>query len=220
MLKKFLTVFVSLITLTFSAHAEIKVGGSIAMALAEGDATVTEGGTVQSTGSDDDIRPLIQAFIEGDVPNAPVSIGLAFMPLAEIADADGTVTDASVEVRGHFTLYLKAGGEIPQGGEVYVKAGLSRGTVKIADLATASGSSLTDDEDTLLGPTVGIGYEKEGANDTFFRVELNHTAYDEVTSSSDGKQGSAGTAASNDTGKDLKADVDLTMLMFSFGKKF
>ena len=220
MLKKFLTVFVSLITLTFSAHAEIKVGGSIAMALAEGDATVTEGGTVQSTGSDDDIRPLIQAFIEGDVPNAPVSIGLAFMPLAEIADADGTVTDASVEVRGHFTLYLKAGGEIPQGGEVYVKAGLSRGTVKIADLATASGSSLTDDEDTLLGPTVGIGYEKEGANDTFFRVELNHTAYDEVTSSSDGKQGSSNTAASNDTGKDLKADVDLTMLMFSFGKKF
>ena len=57
------------------------------------------------------------------------------MPLAEIADADGTVTDASVEVRGHVTLYLKAGGEIPQGGEVYVKAGISRGTVKIADLA-------------------------------------------------------------------------------------
>ena len=48
------------------------------------------------TGSGDDTRPLIQAFLEGDVPNAPVSIGLAFMPLAEIADADGTVTDASV----------------------------------------------------------------------------------------------------------------------------
>ena len=52
MLKKFLTVFVSLITLTYSAHAEVKVGGSIALALAEGDATVTEGGTVESTGSD------------------------------------------------------------------------------------------------------------------------------------------------------------------------
>ena len=220
MLKKFLTVFVSLITLTYSAHAEMKVGGSIAMALAEGDATVTEGGSTTETGSGDDTRPLIQAFLEGQVPNAPVSVGIAFMPLAEIADADGTVTDASVEVRGHVTLYLKAGGEIPQGGEVYVKAGISRGTVKIADLATASGSSLTDDEDTLIGPTIGIGYEREGANDTFFRVELNHTAYDEVTSSSDGKQGSSGTAASNDTGKDLKADVDLTMLMFSFGKKF
>ena len=68
-----------------------------------------------------DTRPLIQAFLESDVPNAPVSIGLAFMPLAEIADADGTVTDASVEVRSHVTLYLKGGGEIPQGGEVYVK---------------------------------------------------------------------------------------------------
>ena len=85
------------------------------------------------------------------------------MPLAEIADADGTVTDASVEVRSHVTLYLKAGQEIPQGGEVYVKAGISRGTVKIADLQTTSGSSLTDDEDTLLGPTIGIGYEREGA---------------------------------------------------------
>tara|TARA_B100000886_G_scaffold151517_1_gene103095 strand:+ start:43556 stop:44218 length:663 start_codon:yes stop_codon:yes gene_type:complete len=220
MLKKFLTVFVSLITLTYSAHAEMKVGGSIALALAEGDATVTEGGTVQSTGSDSDTRPLVQAFLEGQVPNAPISVGLAFMPLAEIADADGTVTDASVEVRGHVTLYLKGGAEIPQGGEVYFKAGLSRGTVKITDLATASGSSLTDDEDTLIGPTIGIGYEREGANDTFFRVELNHTQYDEVTSSSDGKQGSSNTAASNDTGKDLKADVDLTMLMFSFGKKF
>ena len=140
------------------------------------------------------------------------------MPLAEIADADGTVTDASVEVRGHVTLYLKAGQEIPQGGEVYVKAGISRGTVKIADLATTSGSSLTDDEDTLLGPTFGIGYEREGANDTFYRVELNHTAYDEVTSNNDGSNTGAGT--NNDTGKTLKADVDLTMLMFSFGKKF
>ena len=219
MLKKFLTVFVSLITLTYSAHAEMKVGGSIAMALAEGDATVTEGSTTQ-TGSGDDTRPLVQAFLEGQVPNAPVSVGIAFMPLAEIADADGTVTDASVEVRGHVTLYLKAGGEVPQGGEVYVKAGISRGTVKIKDLATTSGSSLTDDQDTLLGPTIGIGYEREGENDTFYRVELNHTAYDEVSSSSDGAQGSSNTAASNDTGKELKADVDLTMLMFSFGKKF
>ena len=218
MLKKFLTVFVSLITLTYSAHAEMKVGGSIAMALAEGDATVTEGSTTE-TSSGDDTRPLVQAFLESDVPNAPVSIGLAFMPLAEIADADGTVTDASVEVRGHVTLYLKGGTEIPQGGEVYVKAGISRGTVKIADLATTSGSSLTDDEDTLLGPTVGIGYEREGANDTFFRVELNHTAYDEVTSNNDGAS-STGDGTNNDAGKSLKADVDLTMLMFSFGKKF
>ena len=218
MLKKFLTVFVSLITLTYSAHAEMKVGGSIAMALAEGDATVTEGSTTE-TGSGDDTRPLVQAFLEGQVPNAPVSVGIAFMPLAEIADADGTVTDASVEVRGHVTLYLKAGGEVPQGGEVYVKAGISRGTVKIADLATTSGSSLTDDEDTLLGPTVGIGYEREGANDTFFRVELNHTAYDEVTSNNDGAS-NTGAGTNNDTGKTLKADVDLTMLMFSFGKKF
>ena len=218
MLKKFLTVFVSLITLTYSAHAEMKVGGSIAMALAEGDATVTEGSTTE-TSSGDDTRPLVQAFLEGQVPNAPVSVGIAFMPLAEIADADGTVTDASVEVRGHVTLYLKAGGEVPQGGEVYVKAGISRGTVKIADLATTSGSSLTDDEDTLLGPTVGIGYEREGANDTFFRVELNHTAYDEVTSNNDGAS-NTGAGTNNDTGKTLKADVDLTMLMFSFGKKF
>ena len=218
MLKKFLTVFVSLITLTYSAHAEMKAGGSIAMGLAEGDATVTEGSTTE-TGSGDDTRPLIQAFLEGQVPNAPVSVGIAFMPLAEIADADGTVTDASVEVRGHVTLYLKAGGEVPQGGEVYVKAGISRGTVKIADLATASGSSLTDDEDTLIGPTIGIGYEREGANDTFFRVELNHTAYDEVTSNNDGAS-STGDGTNNDAGKSLKADVDLTMLMFSFGKKF
>ena len=34
-------------------------------------------------------------------------------------------------------------------------------------------------------------------NDTFYRVELNHTAYDEVTSNNDGVQ--AGT--NNDTGK-------------------
>ena len=216
MLKKFLTVFVSLITLAYAAHAEVKVGGSVALGLAEGDATVSESGSVTNTESGDDIRPLFQAFIEQDVPNAPVSLGLAFMPLAEIADADGTVTDASVEVRGHVTLYLKAGGEIPQGGEVYVKAGISRGTVKIADLQTTSGSSLTDDEDTLLGPTIGIGYERDAGNDTFYRVELNHTAYDEVSTNNDGVQ--AGT--NNDVGKVLTADVDLTMLMFSFGKKF
>ena len=218
MLKRFLTVFVSLITLTYSAHAEMKVGGSVALALADGDATVTEGSTSEnSTG--DDVRPLVQAFIEGDVPNAPVSVGLAFMPLAEIADADGNATDASVEVRGHVTLYVKAGREVPQGGEAYIKAGISRGTVKIADLATTSGSSLTDDEDTLLGPTIGIGYEREGENDTFFRVELNHTEYDEVTSNNDGAS-STGSGTNNDTGKTLKADVNLTMLMFSFGKKF
>ncbi len=218
MLKRFLTVFVSLITLTYSAHAEMKVGGSVALALADGDATVTEGSTSEnSTG--DDTRPLVQAFIEGDVPNAPVSVGLAFMPLAEIADADGNATDASVEVRGHVTLYVKAGREVPQGGEAYFKAGISRGTVKIADLATTSGSSLTDDEDTLLGPTIGIGYEREGENDTFFRVELNHTEYDEVSSNNDGAS-STGSGTNNDTGKTLKADVNLTMLMFSFGKKF
>ena len=76
-----------MITLTYSAHAEVKAGGSIALGLAEGDdATVSEGGSVTATESGDDIRPLIQAFLEQDVPNAPVSLGLAFMPLAEIAD--------------------------------------------------------------------------------------------------------------------------------------
>ena len=48
----------------------------------KGDATVTEGSTTE-TGSGDDTRPLIQAFLEGQVPNAPVSVGIAFMPLAK-----------------------------------------------------------------------------------------------------------------------------------------
>ena len=55
-------------------------------------------------------------------------------------------------------------------------------------LQTASGSSLTDDEDTLLGPTIGIGYERDAGPDTFYRVELNHTAYDEVSTNNDGVQ--------------------------------
>ena len=104
-------------------------------------------------------------------------------------------------------------GEFPLGGTIFAKAGISRGDLKVDSLTTTSGDGLIDNVDTLMGHTVGLGYERDISGDTFVRAEVNYSTYDDVT-------GTSNNLAGNDTAKTFKADLDLTMFMISFGKKF
>ena len=212
MFKRITTILISFLLLTASAHAGGKIGASLAYGNADSSGTITEGST-ETAKSGDDNAPLVQFFAEAQVEDSPFSIGLAFMPLSEIADADGTVTDATIKITKHFTLYGKLEGEFPLGGTIFAKAGISRGDLKVDSLSTTSGDDLVDNVDTLTGHTLGLGYERDLSGDTFVRAELNYSTYDDVTGTSTNNAG-------NDTDKTFKADLDLTMFMISFGKKF
>lgn len=212
MFKRITTILISFLLLTASAHAGGKVGASLAYGNADSSGTITEGST-ETAKSGDDNSPLVQFFAEAQVEDSPFSIGIAFMPLSEIADVDGTVTDATIKITKHFTLYGKLEGEFPLGGLVFAKAGISRGDLKVDSLTTTSGDGLIDNVDTLMGHTVGLGYERDLGTDAFIRAEVNYTSYDDVT-------GTSNNLAGNDTAKTFKADLDLTMFMISVGKKF
>ena len=212
MFKRISTILISFLLLTASAHAGGKIGASLAYGNADSSGTITEG-SIETSKSGDDNAPLVQFFAEAQVEDSPFSIGLAFMPLNEVANVDGTVTDAKVKITKHLTLYGKLEGEFPLGGSVFAKVGISRGDLKIDELTTTSGDGLVDNVDSLMGHTVGLGYERDLGNDAFIRGEVNYTSYDDVT-------GTSTNVAGNDTAKTFKADLDLTMFMISVGKKF
>lgn len=182
-------------------------------------ANPNSGGTAVSRSGDADF-PFASIFIERDfaLTNFNIALGLDYIPLeAEVETiGGGTGFDAKVEVKDQFTVYIQPSKKLDNGLTLFGKLGYAQADLKVSQTArqAQSGSQSRDLDGTdtgatrdLEGPMIGLGVEKQLANNAFVRFEVSYTDYDEIS-------------YTNSNGKILKASAELTAAHLSIGKKF
>jgi hypothetical protein len=219
MLKKITTILLSVSFLSSVAIADttnIGVKLSYGTLEASGTETTNLNSTAVSSGSGDGSFPFGSVFVEREIEltNANIAFGLDYIPFEAEVDklGGGDGTDATVNLKDHFTVYIQPSKKLDNGLSVFGKIGYSQADVKITDVtrqASTAGTASTDTGATksLEGPMIGIGVEKEVAFGAV-RVELTHQEYDDIT-------------YTNSNSKVLTAkNIELQSLNLSLVKKF
>ena len=182
------------------------------------------GGTVVDSGSGDGSFPFASLFVEREIElvGFNVALGLDYVPFEAEVDklGGGNGTDATVDLKDHYTIYVQPSKKLNNGLTVFGKLGYSQADVKISEVTRQTTATQTNDTastDTgatrnLEGPTVGLGIEKDvdfgpitgGA----VRLEYSYTDYDDIS-------------YTNSNSKVLTAkDIELQAINLSFVKKF
>ena len=177
------------------------------------------GGTVVDSGSGDGSFPFASLFVEREIEldGFNVALGLDYVPFEAEVDklGGGDGTDATVELKDHFTIYVQPSKKLDNGVTVFGKLGYSQADVKISEVArqatTGGDTASTDTGATrnLEGPTVGLGIETDvAAIGGAVRLEYSYTDYDDIS-------------YTNSNSKVLTAkDIELQAINLSFVKKF
>lgn len=177
------------------------------------------GGTVVDSGSGDGSFPFASLFVEREIEldGFNVALGLDYVPFEAEVDklGGGGGTDATVELKDHFTVYVQPSKKLDNGITVFGKLGYSQADVKISEVtrqATTGGDTASTDTGAtrnLEGPTVGLGIETDvAAIGGAVRLEYSYTDYDDIS-------------YTNSNSKVLTAkDIELQAINLSFVKKF
>ena len=177
------------------------------------------GGSVVDSGSGDGSFPFASLFVEREIEldGFNVALGLDYVPFEAEVDklGGGDGTDATVELKDHFTIYVQPSKKLDNGVTVFGKLGYSQADVKISEVArqatTGGDTASTDTGATrnLEGPTVGLGIETDvAAIGGAVRLEYSYTDYDDIS-------------YTNSNSKVLTAkDIELQAINLSFVKKF
>ena len=219
---KKITIFVSaLMLITFSAHAEKRIGvsGALSMFDSSGTETVKSSGT-KNDGSHDETVIVPSLFIE-IANDAGLTLGLDYVPVqAEIGssvnartdtdtdDASDTAGDnkAAAELTGHFTAYVLA----PVGGSgAYLKGGIALATIETTE-SLATGTTYGNED--VYGMLIGAGFNRDLDNGMFLRTEATYTDYQDVSFT--------GSADSDSVRNKIEAEVDALAFRISIGKAF
>ena len=220
-MKKILTTLACLVGLQGFALADTTNVGiklSYGNLDASGSETTNLGTTDRVSRSGDADFPFASAFIERDfaLANFNIALGLDYVPFkAEIESVpSGTGTGFTADLEDHYTVYIQPSKKLDNGLSIFAKVGYSSADLKISDLkkqatSTGAGTASTDtgSKQNLEGPMIGLGVEKQFANNAFVRLEVSYTDYDEIS-------------YTNSNGKILKASSELTAGHLSIGKKF
>jgi len=180
------------------------------------------GGTVVDSGSGDGSFPFASLFVEREIEldGFNVALGLDYVPFEAEVDklGGGDGTDATVELKDHFTIYVQPSKKLDNGITVFGKLGYSQADVKISEVTRQTGgvgqtndTASTDTGATrnLEGPTVGLGIETDvTAIGGAVRLEYSYTDYDNIS-------------YTTSNSKVLTAkDIELQAINLSFVKKF
>ena len=220
-MKKILTFVSALMLITFSAHAEKRIGVSGAYSMFEGTGTeeVKSSGE-KKNGSHDETVIVPSLFIEF-ANDAGLALGLDYVPVkAEIGSSTNARTDtdtddasdtagdnkAAAELTGHYTAYLLA----PVGGNgAYLKGGLAFATIETTE-SLATGTTYGNED--VYGILVGAGINRDLDNGMFFRTEATYTDYEDVSFT--------GSADADSVRNKIDAEVDALAFRISIGKAF
>lgn len=207
-------VMLAALTLSASAKADSLIGvkASFGHFTASGNNQVAGGSN--TVGSHEVNFPYGSIFAEHKIFSSGWSLGLDYIPFKAEVDArsksdtdlqGGTTTatgtkKATANIENHATLYVNT----PSINGFYGKAGYSYADVKITDFAVLSGqAAISKSKDTLSGPMIGIGYEKELANGLILKTDITYTVYDKISFN-----GASGSQVSADT-ENLAAHIGI-----------
>ncbi len=219
-LKKYISVVFSGLVMSLGlASADIGVGvtGTLAMIDASGSEKEPTSGSTETTSTSVDNRAVYgSVFIESISDNGFV-VGVAYNPFS--ADVSGDVHErtetseagsgegvtgsntrkASAEVENYRTLYM----EIPVS-TMFVKLGLSQIDVNTTENALTNGGTYGDA--TLDGYNIGIGVRQDKGS-YYYKASIDYVDFEDLSLSST-------------TNNSIAADLDVTEINFSIGKKY
>ena len=222
-MKKIFIIATSIMLLTFAnvnaAEKRIGVSAAFTQFSSDGSETMKSSGTKTSKTHDETVV-VPSIFIEAANDNG-LAIGLDFMPVeAELGSGTNARTDTdtddasdtagdnkvSAELTSHTTLYLSK--SLGDSG-AYLKGGVAMATIDTTE-TLATGSTYGNED--VTGMLIGLGFNRDNANGTFFRTELTYTDYDDVSIN--------GTADSDGVKNKIDADIDAIAFRISIGKAF
>ena len=220
-MKKILIGLFAVIFFTVAANAEKRIGisGAYTMFSSDGTETIKSSGTKTSKSHDDEVV-VPSIFFEIANDNG-LAIGLDFIPAeAELGSGNNRRADTdtddesdtagdnkvSAELTSHTTLYLtKTVGDAG----AYLKGGFALATLDTTEkLATGS----TYGNEDITGYLVGLGFNKNNDNGTFFRTELTYSDYEDISIT--------GSADTDGVKNKIDADIDAVAFRISVGKAF
>ena len=220
-MKKILLSICAIMLITFSAHAEKRIGLSLAHTILDtsGTETTKSSGEKNSTSKEEDV--IVPSFFLEFANDDGRAFGIDVVPVDDMELGSGTGSDddaetsgankASAELTGHMTLY----GLVPVGSAgAYLKAGLAMATIETTE-TLKTGTSYGNEN--VKGFIVGLGLNKDNANGTFFRVEGTYTDYDDVNFKGSFNGNAAGDSAVRN---EIDADIDAVAIRLSVGRSF
>ena len=202
----------------FATSYGIGVTGTIAMIDASGSETEgTAADTSDKSASVDNTTVYGSIFVEGTLDNG-ITLGFSHNPFAaDVSDAThertetseagegegttgSTTRKADAEVKNYNQIYM----EVPYGIS-YFKVGFAQIDVNTQENAPTNGG--TYGNATLDGFAIGIGAKQDFGSDSYAKISLEYVDFEDLSLSS----------SSNNS---INADLDITELNISFGKRF
>lgn len=208
-MKKVIGLILGFILVTFQVNsAEFSGGVKIGHGTLEADSKSVRTSNSRTTNSSKDAdSPFGALFLEASFDNNlpfGLAAGIEYIPFKATIDIDSNSGDFSGEVKDHTTLYVQASKEIQSGIKLLGKVGYS-----FADIGSVKSSTetLTSQDSSLDGMTLGIGVEKDISSFIdYVRAGVDYTEYDTVKASS--------------SEKNYTADAEATVFYISAGKRF
>ena len=223
-LKLLITVLFSLtLMVSPSVSKEFRIGASVGFAQLEASGSETLKDTSVITSHTEQANAVVPSSFAEFAADNGFGIGIDYISgSADLAgsnrtrnldnpnddDANDTGTNvANAEVDGIVTTYLIKSFD----SGFLVKFGVAQADINTKETL---GSGSTYGNKSVDGAHYGIGYDINRDSGAFVRTSLEHTDFDEISLKSGVADATTGTF------NNVKANVDVTMVKFSIGKKF
>ena len=219
-MKKLILTLAFLASFVSAAYSQGSMGFTVSMANIDTELTddIDSNGTIDTTKSVSNNVVFGSIFFERELKSNLI-VGIDIIPFeAEFESRStsqssikgaGTSTSGTnkgtADVSKHLTLYVQPTRELDNGSKVFATLGLIRADVA-STIESISSDNKTVDQ-TLDGFKFGVGMKRDLGANSFFKLELNKTDYDEISATT-----------SNNT--KVTADIDTTVLGLSLGKSF
>ena len=220
-MKKLILSICAVMLIAFSAHAEKRVGVSVAYTMFDSSGTETTKSSGEKNSATEEEDVVVPSLFVEFANDRGLALGFDIVPVDNQELGSGTGSDddaetsgantASAELTGHYTVY----GLAPLGsGGAYFKFGLARATIDTTENLSTGTTYGNEDVDGVL---VGLGFNRESDAGTFFRMEGTYTDYDDVNFKGSFNGNAAGDSAVRNK---IDADIDALALRISLGKSF
>ena len=215
-MKKYITIFLSLLFLSFqTAKAEMAIGITAGYHMFDASGTETTRQSLEKNNGSHSEEVLVpEVFIEGYADNG-AAFGLAYIPTRDVgsksrsdtnSEGDTGTYKAEAELENVVQVYVDYPVSEYMGSNVYVKVGIQHAT--IATLESLNSGSTYPNKD-VLGLTLGVGAKGDLAygDGLFYKADLTYTNFEDYEADS---------SANNK----VSAELEDVALKFSVGKRF
>ena len=217
-MKKYTTILLTFLLISFQSKAEIGVGitGALHMFDASGTET-TRSSNQKNSGSHSEEVIVPELFIEAITDNGG-AVGLSYIPTRDLGsksrtDSNSEGSSGTYKAEAELENVIQFYADIPtslslSGYDLYAKVGVQHATVTTLE-SLNSGSTYPDQD--LLGYTLGIGTKGDLAfgNNLYYKAEATYTQFEEYSADS-----------SSSPANKVEADLEDIAVKFSIGYKY